>query len=95
MKRYIHKIQSVKVFVLKSQFLNRCTLNSSKLMNMYGIVTFLAKIQWKMSGLVGCGIQISLLVSAVFQMICACIHAYKNIFTEQFVQYRILKKTYL
>lgn len=52
MKRYIHKIQSVEVFVLKSQFLNRCTLNSSKLMNMHGIVTFHTKIQWKMSDLV-------------------------------------------
>lgn len=51
-KRYIHKIQSVKVLVLKSQFLNRCTLNASKLMNMYGIVTFHAKFQWKMSDII-------------------------------------------
>lgn len=53
-KRYIHKIQSVKVFVLKSQFLNRGTLDASKLMNMYGIVTFHEKIRWKMSNLVWC-----------------------------------------
>lgn len=51
-KIYIHKIQSVKVFVLKSQFLNRHTLYASKLMNMHGIFTFHLKIQWKMSNLV-------------------------------------------
>lgn len=51
-KIYIHKIQSVKVFVLKSQFLNRHTLDASKLMNMHGIFTFHLKIQWKMSNLV-------------------------------------------
>lgn len=48
-KRYIHKIQSVKVFVLKSQILNRYTSKAPELMNMYGIVFFHAKIQWKMS----------------------------------------------
>lgn len=51
-KRYIHKIQSVKVFVLKSQFLNRYTSKDSELMNMYGNVFFHAKIQWKMSNFV-------------------------------------------
>lgn len=95
MKGYIHKIQSVEVFVLKSQFLNRCTLNSSKLMNMHGIVTFHTKIQWKMSDLVYVwDPNFPFKYLQFFRgFVPVYMHAHKNTFSEQFVQYRTLKKT--
>lgn len=95
-KRYIHKIQSVKVFVLKSQFLNRYTSKASELMNMYGNVFFHARIQWKMSNSVWCvESKFTFNMSAASQRLYTYLHVCTwKYFTKQFI-YRILKNLWI